>query len=45
MKVAEGNGKETKMSEGYHEFSVVKTIRIGFAFFIASLFWPVSLGC
>jgi hypothetical protein len=33
------------MSEEYHEFSVVKTIRIGFAFFIASLFWPVSLGC
>jgi maltose/moltooligosaccharide transporter len=37
----EENGKETKMSEEHHEFSAVKTIRIGFAFFIASLFWPI----
>jgi maltose/moltooligosaccharide transporter len=29
------------MSEQPQEFSVVKTIRIGFAFFIASLFWPI----
>ena len=29
------------MSEEQQEFSLIKTIRIGFAFFIASLFWPI----